>query len=81
MDEPIYITGAGIISAIGNDKQEVLCSLQNKCSGIGTMRYLQSEHTELPVGEVKLSDDQMRKNYHWVVIFRPIVLLSWGLLP
>ena len=61
MDEPIYITGAGIISAIGNDKQEVLCSLQNKCSGIGTMRYLQSEHTELPVGEVKLSDDQMRK--------------------
>lgn len=65
MDEPIYITGAGIISAIGNDKQEVLCSLQNKCSGIGTMRYLQSEHTELPVGEVKLSDDQMRKNYHW----------------
>lgn len=61
MDEPIYITGAGIISAIGNDKQEVLCSLQNKCSGIGAMRYLQSEHTELPVGEVKLSDDQMRK--------------------
>lgn len=60
MDEPIYITGAGIISAIGNNKHEVLCSLREKHSGIGTMHYLQSEHTELPVGEVKLSDEQMR---------------------
>ena len=61
MDEPIYITGAGIISAIGNNKSEVLHSLQEKRSGIGKMRYLQSEHTELPVGEVKLSDGQMRE--------------------
>lgn len=61
MDEPIYITGAGIISAIGNNKSEVLCSLLEKRSGIGDMHYLQSVHTELPVGEVKLSDEQMRK--------------------
>lgn len=60
MDEPVYITGAGIISAIGNDKQEVLQSLQEKRSGIGPMRYLQSVHTDLLVGEVKLSDDEMR---------------------
>ena len=60
MDEPVYITGVGIISAIGNNKEEVLRSLQTKHSGIGPMRYLQSVHTELPVGEVKLSDEEMR---------------------
>ena len=61
MDAPIYITGSGIISAIGNDKQTVLSSLLENRSGIGQMRYLQSEHLELPVGEVKLSDAEMRE--------------------
>ena len=61
MSLPIYITGLGIISAIGNNRQEVLSSLQSRQSGIGKMRYLKSEHTELPVGEVKLSDEQMRQ--------------------
>ena len=61
MDAPIYITGSGIISAIGNDKQAVLSSLFERRSGISQMRYLQSEHLELPVGEVKLSDAEMRK--------------------
>lgn len=60
MEEPIYITGSGIISAIGNNKQEVLRSLLEKRSGIGKMRYLQSIHTDLPVGEVKMSDEEMR---------------------
>lgn len=61
MSFPIYITGLGIVSAIGINKQEVLSSLQAKQTGIGKMRNLGSEHTELPVGEVKLSDDQMRQ--------------------
>lgn len=61
MDAPIYITGSGIISAIGNDKKSVLSSLIEKRSGVGQMCYLQSEHLELPVGEVKLSDTEMRK--------------------
>lgn len=60
MSSPVYITGYGIISAIGNNKQEVLDSLLNGQSGVGIMRYLQSDHKELPVGEVKLSDSQMR---------------------
>lgn len=60
-DEPIYITGAGIVSAIGIGKQEVLSSLLQQKSGIGVMKYLQSEHTELPVGEVKKSDAEMRE--------------------
>lgn len=61
MSSPVYITGIGIISAIGNNQREVLASLRSKQSGIGKMRYLESEHKDLPVGEVKLSDEQMRE--------------------
>lgn len=60
MKEPIYITGAGIVSAIGLNKTEVLDSLRQHRTGIGPLRYLQTEHTEFPVGEVKLSNDKMR---------------------
>ena len=57
----IAITGEGIVSAIGLNKQEVLRSLQEGKSGIGEMHYLQSIHHELPVGEVKLSNEQMKE--------------------
>lgn len=56
----IAITGAGIVSAIGLNKQEVLHSLLAEKSGIGEMRHLQSTHHELPVGEVDLSNEQMK---------------------
>ncbi len=56
----IVITGVGIVSAIGNDTSSVLVSLRNETSGIGEMRYLSSVHKELPVGEVKLSDNQLK---------------------
>ena len=56
----IAITGLGIICAIGNDCQQVLDSLLNRKTGVGMMKYLQSCHTELPVGEVKLSDDELK---------------------
>lgn len=56
----IAITGLGIICAIGNNSQQVLDSLVNKQTGVGMMKNLQSCHTELPVGEVKLSDDELK---------------------
>ncbi len=56
----IAITGLGIICAIGNDCQQVLGSLVNKKTGVGMMKYLQSCHKELLVGEVKLSDDELK---------------------
>lgn len=56
----IAITGEGIVCAIGADKAAVLDALKSKETGIATMRYLRSEHHELPVGEVKLSDDEMK---------------------
>ena len=59
MKENIVITGEGILCAIGLDKSSVLSSLKEKRSGIGTMRYLNSSHKELPVGEVPLSNDDM----------------------
>lgn len=60
MKRKIYITGSGVVCAIGNDKQEVLRSLLAERSGISTMEYLQSAHKEFPVGEVKLTNDEMR---------------------
>lgn len=57
----IAITGEGIVSAIGLNKQEVLQSLQEGRPGIGEMKYLQSVHHELPVGEVDLSNEQMKE--------------------
>ena len=56
----IAITGEGIISAIGVDKASVLESLREGRSGIGEMRYLPSSHHELPVGEVKWSDEELQ---------------------
>lgn len=55
----VAITGFGILSAIGNDASAVLSSLKAGKTGIGPMHYLQSSHKELPVGEVKLSNEEM----------------------
>jgi 3-oxoacyl-[acyl-carrier-protein] synthase-1 len=48
-----------MVSAIGLDKAETLQSLLHKQTGIGTLRYLQTEHHEFPVGEVKLSNEEL----------------------
>ena len=57
--EPIYITGAGVISAIGIGKEETLASLQSGRSGIRAIKYLSSSHQDLPVGEVQLSHEEI----------------------
>ncbi len=57
----IAVTGIGIISAIGNDQHEVLASLRAEQTGIGRVHYLPTVHTDLPVGEVKLSDAELRR--------------------
>ena len=57
----IVITGSGVVSAIGGDKRETLDSLLNRRSGIGRMRRLRTFHDELPVGEVGMSDEQLRE--------------------
>ena len=57
----VAVTGLGIVCAIGNDAAGVLSSLQAERTGIGPMHYLQSTHKELPVGEVKLSNEEMKR--------------------
>lgn len=61
MDNTIFITGAGIISAVGNNKAETKQSLLAKESGIGELHHLQSAHRELPCGEVKMSNEELRE--------------------
>lgn len=61
MEQPINITGAGIISAIGVGKNEVLDSLLKGQSGIAPPCHLKTIHKHLPAGEVKWSDAEMRK--------------------
>ena len=61
MIDPIYITGTGVVSAIGIGKAATLEALLNNRSGVGPLKYLKTEHKEFPVGEVKLTDAEMRE--------------------
>ena len=57
----IVVTGIGIISAIGNGLEQTVDSLLRGKSAVGTIRYLQTKHKEIPAGEVPYSDEQLRK--------------------
>jgi len=55
----ILITGMGILSALGNNVEENLQALRANRSGIAPLRYLKTSHTDFPVGEVKMTDQEM----------------------
>ncbi|SFF92177.1 beta-ketoacyl synthase [Prevotella sp. KH2C16] len=59
MKKRILITGAGVVSAIGNNCRECLEALQQGRSGISSVQYLKTVHKEFPVGEVKMSNGEM----------------------
>ncbi|MDN5553508.1 beta-ketoacyl-[acyl-carrier-protein] synthase family protein [Prevotella sp.] len=59
MNKRILITGMGVVSAIGNNVVENYDSLRKGESGICKVKYLDTEHIEFPVGEVKLSNEEM----------------------
>ena len=59
MNKRILITGMGVVSAIGNDVAGNYDSLRKGKSGICRVQYLDTEHTEFPVGEVKLSNEEL----------------------
>jgi len=55
-----YVVNTGIITAIGNDTQACLDSLINGRTGISKAEFLQTHwQDEFPVGEVKLSNEQL----------------------
>ncbi len=54
MPKRVFVTGIGIISAIGNDIREVQDSLVSQRSGIGTLTGIDSVYkNEIPVAEIK----------------------------
>lgn len=60
MNTSIVITGFGIVSAIGVGKEATLRSLRLGVSGIRPLRYLSTVHTDLPCGEVAMSNEEMK---------------------
>lgn len=58
----VFVTGMGLISAIGNDTASCLDSLKNTKSGIGKANHFESKYTDsLLFGEVSLSNDDLKK--------------------
>jgi 3-oxoacyl-[acyl-carrier-protein] synthase-1 len=59
MSQRVYVTGMGIISAIGNGTGETLTSLKTLSSGIGRLSFFETIHAHIPVAEVKLNNVQL----------------------
>lgn len=61
MQRRILISGAGVVSAIGLYKARTLESLRAGKTGVDKVSYLETDRTEFPVGEVKLTNGQMKQ--------------------
>jgi 3-oxoacyl-[acyl-carrier-protein] synthase II len=59
MPPRVFITGAGIISATGNGTGENLSSLYALNTGIGRLSLFASVHSDIPVAEVKQSNEEL----------------------
>jgi len=59
VENQIFVTGMGIITGLGIGKKDTLNALLQEKSGIGEVRYLQTVHKNLPVGEVQLTNEKM----------------------
>lgn len=55
----IVVTGMGIICSLGCGAEEVFASLRAGVACVGVARHLRTIHTELPVGEVSMSNEEM----------------------
>lgn len=59
MDKKVFVTGLGIVSALGVGTETTANALLKSESGIEKINYLDTEHKDLPAGEVKLTNEQM----------------------
>jgi 3-oxoacyl-[acyl-carrier-protein] synthase-1 len=59
MGPRVFVTGVGLISAIGNGTEETLDSFRLLKSGIGRLSLFDSVHSGIPVAEVKLSNEEL----------------------
>jgi 3-oxoacyl-(acyl-carrier-protein) synthase len=56
----VFVTGIGIISAIGSDVSEVTDSLKAMQTGIGSLTLIDSVHkNEIPVGEIRATNREL----------------------
>jgi len=62
MPQRVFVTGAGIISAIGDDYGACWKALRQNRSGIGPIKLLKTRHADaLPAGEVKHTNRQLQQ--------------------
>jgi 3-oxoacyl-(acyl-carrier-protein) synthase len=62
MGSSVYVAGAGVISAIGNNVAESLESFEMERAGMGQIKMLDSIYRgKLPVAEVKLTNPELEK--------------------
>jgi len=60
MASRVFVTGIGIISAIGHNASEALDSLRSGRSGVGPITILETIHREdLPAAEIRLTNRQL----------------------
>ena len=57
----IFITGSGVVSAIGTGRAETLASLREGRSGIAPVRYLETADRGFLLGEVRQTDGQLKE--------------------
>ncbi len=59
-NNPVYIAGLGVISAIGKNVAENLHALESGEAGMEAIRYLETAHRgEFPLAEVKASNEEL----------------------
>lgn len=62
MSQRVFITGFGIITSIGNNKEENFQSLVKGKCGFGELTILDTiHHASLPSCEIKLNDEELKK--------------------
>jgi 3-oxoacyl-[acyl-carrier-protein] synthase II len=59
MSRRVFVTGLGIISAIGNGTEETLNSFNKLKTGIGRLSHINSIHDNIPVAEVGYTYDDL----------------------
>ncbi len=78
MNTDVYVAAAGIISAIGNNISESLLAFENHKSGITHAEHLLTRHrNEFPLGEVKLSNEQLAQQHQLDPRLSRTILLSY----
>ena len=55
----IVVTGTGIVSALGTNTAETHRALLDDVYGLAPVRHLETQHRQMPVGEVQLSNGQL----------------------